>query len=109
MSLSSIVMMSLFEIVGDFGWKGVARAPTIANWSAGSLGYIGVIYYLTRSLAVANVTYTNGMWDGVSAVLSTLAAFFIFGERLNTVWQYMGLVVIIAGIFLLKLGGEIPY
>ncbi len=108
MSLSSIVMMSLFEIVGDFGWKGVARAPSVANWTAGSIGYLGVIYFLTRSLAVANVTYTNGMWDGVSALLSTLAAFFIFGERLNTPWQYLGLLVIIVGIFLLKNGG-IPY
>lgn len=105
MSLSSIVMMSLFEIVGDFGWKGVARAPSVANWTAGSIGYLGVIYFLTRSLAVANVTYTNGMWDGVSALLSTLAAFFIFGERLNTPWQYLGLLVIIVGIFLLKNGG----
>ena len=108
MSLSSIVMMSLFEIVGDFGWKGVARAPTVANWMAGSLGYLGVIYFLTRSLSVANVTYTNGMWDGVSALLSTLAAYFIFGERLNTSTQYLSLVLIIIGILVLKAGG-IPY
>jgi multidrug transporter EmrE-like cation transporter len=45
------------------------------------------------------------MWDGVSAILETAAAFFIFGERMNSWTQYLGLALIIAGIFILKSGG----
>jgi multidrug transporter EmrE-like cation transporter len=100
--------MSISEIIGDFGFKGVARKGGINNWIAGIIGYIGVIYFLIKSLKVGNVTYVNGMWDGVSAILSTAAAFIIFGERLNTPSQYMGLALIIGGIFCLK-GGGIPY
>jgi multidrug transporter EmrE-like cation transporter len=48
------------------------------------------------------------MWDGISAVIETLAAYFIFGEQLNTMTQYGGLALIVAGILLLKSGG-IPY
>lgn len=107
MSLADVTIMSLSEIVGDFGFKNVARLGygNVQGWVAGISGYIGVIYYLIRSLRVGNVTYVNGMWDGVSAILETAAAFFIFGERLNNPLQYVGLALIIAGIFILKSGG----
>jgi multidrug transporter EmrE-like cation transporter len=108
MSLLDISIMSLSEIIGDFGFKNVARTGSLNGWGAGLTGYVGVIYYLIKSLRVGNVTYVNGMWDGVSAILETLAAFFLFGERLHSWVQYMGLGLIIAGLFILKSGG-IPY
>lgn len=108
MSLLDISLVSLAEIVGDFGFKNVARVGSIQGWLAGIGGYVGVIYYLIRSLRIGNVTYVNGMWDGVSAILETAVAFFIFGERLNSPLQYVGLALIIGGIFILK-GGGIPY
>ena len=105
MSLLDISLMSLTEIIGDFGFKNVARVGGVGNWAAGLTGYAGVIYFLIRSLKVGNVTYVNGMWDGISAILETAVAFFIFGERLNSVSQYLGLGLIIAGLFILKSGG----
>ena len=108
MSLLDITLMSLTEIVGDFGFKNVARGGGIGGWATGLTGYAGIIYYLIRSLRVGNVTYVNGMWDGISAILETAIAFFIFGERLNSLHQYLGLGLIIAGLFILKTGG-IPY
>jgi multidrug transporter EmrE-like cation transporter len=108
MSLADISIVSLAEVIGDFGFKDVARVGSLRGWMAGIGGYIAVIYYLIRSLRVGNVTYVNGMWDGISAVIETAAAFFIFGERMNSWVQYMGLGLIIVGIFILKSGG-IPY
>ena len=105
MSLTDVTFMSLAEIIGDFGFKGVARQGGAFNWASGLGGYIGVIYYLIRSLRVGNVTYVNGMWDGISAILETAAAYFLFGERLNSISQYLGLGLIIAGLFILKRGG----
>ena len=105
MSLLDITLMSLTEIIGDFGFKNVARVGGVGNWAAGLTGYAGVIFYLIKTLKVGNVTYVNGMWDGVSAILETAVAFFIFGERLNSVNQYLGLGLIIAGLFILKSGG----
>jgi len=104
----NIILMSISEVVGDFGFKGVARQGGINNWVAGIGGYIAVIYFLIKSLKAGNVMYVNGMWDGISAIIGTLAAFIILGERLNTPSQYMGLTLIIGGIFCLKAGG-IPY
>jgi multidrug transporter EmrE-like cation transporter len=100
--------MSLTEILGDFGFKNVARTGSLQGWGAGLAGYAGVIFYLIKSLRVGNVTYVNGMWDGVSAIIETAVAFFIFGERMYSMTQYFGLGLIIAGLFILKSGG-IPY
>jgi len=101
MSVFDISLMSLTEIIGDFGFKNVARTGSLQGWGAGLVGYAGVIFYLIKSLRVGNVTYVNGM----SAILETLVAFFVFGERLNSWKQYMGLGLIIIGLFILKTGG----
>ena len=45
------------------------------------------------------------MWDGVSAVIETIAAYVLLGERLNTGYQYIGLCMLIAGLFILRRGG----
>ena len=110
MSLLDVSALSIAEIVGDFGFKGFARGGGVPAFAQGSLGYIAVIYFLIRSLRVGNVLYVNGMWDGISAVLESLAAYFLFGERLTNPLQYMGLIVVIAGIFMLHApDNAIPY
>jgi len=105
MSNYNLLALSLAEIIGDFGWKDVARVGTPLGWASGTLGYVGVVYFLVQSLKVANVTYVNGMWDGISALVETAAAYFLFGERLNSWVQYFGLILIIVGIVALKGGG----
>lgn len=103
-------MLSAAEIIGDFGFKDFARTGGAKAFAQGSIGYIGIIFFLIRSLKVGNVLYVNGMWDGVSAILETIAAYFILGERLNNKTQYLGLVIVIAGIFMLHCpDGQIPY
>jgi len=108
MSVFDISALSMAEIIGDFGFKGVARVGDLKSWMTGLGGYAGVIYFLIKSLRVGNVLYTNAAWDGISAVLESLAAFFIAGERLTNKWQYLGVVFIILGLFSLKCGA-IPY
>ena len=94
--------MSLAEIVGDFGWKNFANKSSLTSFSTGTLGYLGVIYFLVKSLRGSSVIFVNGMWDGISAILSSLFALFIMGESLGSMVQYFGLILIILGTFLLK-------
>jgi multidrug transporter EmrE-like cation transporter len=110
MSLFDISALSIAEIFGDFGFKSFARGGGLPAFAQGTIGYVAIIYFLIRSLRVGNVLYVNGMWDGVSAVLETIAAYVILGERLNRPIEYLGLVAIIAGIFMLHApDGKIPY
>jgi multidrug transporter EmrE-like cation transporter len=108
MSNLDIGLLSVAEIVGDFGYKAFARGGGATAFAQGTFGYVAVIYYLIKSLRVGNVLYVNAAWDGISAVLESLAAFFIMGERLTNAWQYTGIVFIIMGLFALKMG-KIPY
>lgn len=110
MSIFDLSALSISEIFGDFGFKSFARSGGPTAFAQGLTGYVGVIYFLIRSLRVGNVLYVNGMWDGVSAVLESIAAYFLFGERLTNSYQYAGLLFVIFGIFMLRApDGAIPY
>lgn len=110
MSLRNIIFLSFAEVLGDFGFKSFARTGAKTAFAQGSLGYVGVIYYLIKSLAQGNVLYVNGMWDGISAIVESVAAYIILGERLNRPIEYAGLLLVILGVFMLHApAGSIPY
>ena len=66
-------------------------------------GYIGVIYFLIRSLQGSQILLVNAVWDGLSALLETLAAMIILGEYFEDPWKYVGIALIITGLFFLKM------
>jgi multidrug transporter EmrE-like cation transporter len=103
MSLPQIFALSVVEIAGNFALKKFSNEGGIKNLSIGILGYIGVIYFLIMSLQGSTVLLVNIGWDGISAIIQTLAAYFILGERLESQIQYLGIVIIILGLFLIKI------
>ena len=42
------------------------------------------------------------MWDGISGLVESAAAYYFLGERLDRNTQYIGLGFIILGMFLMK-------
>lgn len=105
MSIANITLATLSEIIGDFSFKEFARKGSKRAFAAGSFAYVGVIYWLIQSLKTGNVLYVNGMWDGISGILESAAAYFILGERFNHPMQYVGLLIISVGIFILRYFG----
>lgn len=105
MSIVNIVALCITEIVGDFGYKNYARTGSLKGFTQGSLGYVGVIYFLIKSLGQGNVLWVNGLWDGMSGIIESVAAYIILGERLHHWYQYAGIVMISTGLVLLKNGG----
>ena len=103
MSYVDIGALCLAEIVGDFGFKEFANNGGIRNFTTGSIGYLGVIWFLIRSLQGSTVLLVNAAWDGLSALIGSAAAIFILGERFADPMQYVGLALIIVGLFFLKL------
>ena len=102
MSYQDLVPLVFTEIVGDFGFKKFANDGGFTNFTIGIVGYIGVIYYLIRSLQGSSVLLVNAVWDGISALIESLAAIIILGETLDEPIKYVGIVFIIAGLFCLK-------
>ena len=88
MGFENIVLLSVVEIFGDFNLRWYAQSNQFSYLVSGIVGYIGVIYYLVKSLRVDNVLYVA------------------LGDRLGKPIQYVGLVMIIAGTYLLKHDGK---
>jgi len=104
MAFLDIVTLSLVEMFGDFNLVWYAQTNQIEFLYKGILGYIGVVYFLVQALRGGNLLYVNGMWDSLSTVFNSLAAFILLGDRLKTNSQYLGLMLIIVGIYMLKDG-----
>ncbi len=102
MSLLNIGLLSLIEIFGDFQLKSFADTNKFIYLVNGIAGYIGVVFFLVKSLRHDNVLYVNGMWDGISGIFETIAAYVLLGDRLTHMYQYIGLGLIVIGTFILR-------
>ena len=100
-----ILILSAVEIYGDFNLRWFAQTQKPTFLLQGILGYVGVVYFLVMSLMHGNVLYVNGMWDGISGVIESVAAYYYLGDRLKNTQQYVGLIMIIAGVTLMKMAG----
>lgn len=96
----------LTEIVGDFGFEAFANTGVVRGFIQGLAGYIGVVFFLIRTLKVGNVMWVNGMWDGLSGLVESLAAYVFLGERFSSPLQYVGLAFISVGLIFLKMTGS---
>lgn len=103
MSYIDIGSLAMAEIIGDFGFKQFANQGGMPSFALGSIGYIGVIYFLIRSLQGSQVILVNAAWDGISAVLESIAAIVILGEGFADFTQYLGIVFIVIGLLFLKI------
>lgn len=108
MAMLNVVGATLAEIIGDFGFKEFARQGTSKGFLQGSAGYVGVIFFLIQALKKGNILFINGAWDGISGILETLAAYFILGERFVNPMQWVAVIIISIGLFLLRYYG-VPY
>jgi multidrug transporter EmrE-like cation transporter len=103
MSYVDIGALCLTEIIGDFGYKEFANKGGIRNFAVGTVGYVGVIYFLIRSLQGSQILLVNAAWDGLSALIESIAAIVVLGEKFNDPWKYFGIFLIVLGLFFLKL------
>ena len=103
MSVAQIVGLSTIEIVGDFGLKEFANKGGLIPFLFGIGGYMGVVLMLIVSLQGSTILMVNGAWDGISTIVNSLAAYIFLGERFESGIQYFGLLLIIIGLFLLKI------
>ena len=102
MSLLRVGLLAVLEVFGDFMLKDYATTGALSKLGLGSLGYVGVVAALIWSFHTGNVLLINGMWDGMSSVIESVAAYLILGDRLSNPYQYFGLFMTIFGVFMLK-------
>lgn len=103
MSLYSIGLLSITEVFGDFALKKYANEGGLTYLAYGVLGYVGVVYFLVQSLRGSSVLMVNAAWDGISAFIESVLAFIVLGERFSDPNQYIGVGLIVVGLFFLKI------
>ena len=103
MSIPQIIAMSAIEIVGDYGLKEYANKGGWHFLATGVVGYILVVITLIISLQGSTLLVVNNAWDGTSSILESAFAYFVLGERFENYLQYIGVCMIISGLFLLKI------
>jgi multidrug transporter EmrE-like cation transporter len=103
MSFLDIGTLTICEIVGDFGYQYFANNGGFFPFAIGTTGYIGVVYYLIKSLQGSSILLVNGAWDGISAIIESVAAMIFLGQRFESIYQYVGLTFIILGLFFLRI------
>ena len=96
-----LVVLSVAEIIGDFSLERYANFGGLRFFAIGAIGYAAVVYLLIQALRGSNILYINNMWDGISSIIETLAAFFILGQRFKHPRQYIGVLFIVFGLFIL--------
>ena len=101
-----LILLSIAEIFGDFTLEKYANTGKLPFLGYGTIGYVGVIYFLIKSLKGSSILFVNAAWDGISALIETIAAMVILKERFSNSYQYLGIGLIIAGLFFLKSGNK---
>jgi len=103
MSYQDIGALIITEIIGDFGFQKFANSGGLSSFCVGVGGYIGVIYYLIRSLQGSQILLVNAVWDGLSALIESVAAIIFLGEYFTDPFKYIGIVLIIIGLMFVRL------
>ena len=106
MGFLDIAATAAIEIFADFNLRWYAQTDLTKYLYTGVGGYVGVVYFLIRSLRDDNLLLVNSLWDGMSGLIESVAAYVILGDRLKSGHQYLGLALTIAGVVLLKMDGN---
>jgi multidrug transporter EmrE-like cation transporter len=97
-----VTAMVFIEIFADFQLRFYATTEKLIHLLAGILGYTGVLYYFIQALRLDTVLYVNALWDGISHISESMFAYFVMGERLRNTPQYIGLVMVVVGTFIMR-------
>ena len=107
--LNSVVIGTLSFIYAYIYKRGDLSKLTTLSWthyvailSIGGATVLSTLVYL--SYESANVLKTNFLWRAISSVVFVLSGVFLFGEKVE-VNQLVGIGIIIAGSFLVSMGG----
>jgi multidrug transporter EmrE-like cation transporter len=99
--------MSVTEIFGNRNIQNYAQTNEYKHLLFGILGYIGVVFFLTRSFGSGNMLWVSTMWEGMILILGTAFAYFYIGERFHHPVQYLGIILGLMAMTCVHYGGQL--
>jgi multidrug transporter EmrE-like cation transporter len=95
-----IIPIVSIEAFGDFQLAKYVEDNSTTRLLLGYGAYAGVVSLFIKSIEKKGLAWSNSAWDGWSNLATGAVAIFVLGER-PTSRQYLGIVLISAGLFLL--------
>ncbi len=97
-----LVTAGLLDVAWAVSMK-YAQGYSRLGWSLASLLLLAAfVYLLGRALAVLPVGTAYAVWTGIGAAGTALLGIWLFGESMS-LWRFGGILLVLAGIVLLKL------
>jgi multidrug transporter EmrE-like cation transporter len=101
MSLSSGLLLTLTEAVGDFSFKQAVTTGS-GEWRlVGHASYLGLSEVLFTLLQREKLSILNAYWDATSNVVTYAIGWLWFGEMI-TPTQHAGFILTLVGSWLLR-------
>jgi multidrug transporter EmrE-like cation transporter len=107
MTLLNVCLMTVTEIFGNFNIQRYAKSNKTQDLLLGILGYVGVIYFLTKSFNHGNMLWVGAMWEGMIIVLGSAFAYFYLEERFHHPVQYFGIILGLLAMCCVNYGEQI--
>jgi len=107
MSLVHVFAMSCAEIYANTNLKLFTQSNHHGHLMGGILGYIGVVFFLIKSLMGGGLMYISIMWEAMITILGSLVAYFYLNERFDHWVQYFGIVLALVAMALVHYGGKL--
>ena len=95
-----VLAIVLVECAAQYCLKKYASCKVYYWYLLGVLIYAVIAYLLVLSFSYEKMAIVNIMWGGLSALILTLMAYFVYGEEL-TIKQIVGIVIVLVGTWLL--------
>ena len=80
-----VTLMCAVEILGDFAIEKYTQTWQLVDLGKGIGYYGGVIFFLIKSLIGSNILYVNGIWDGISGLIESAAAYYFLGDAASSI------------------------
>jgi small multidrug resistance pump len=103
--IAYVLIIVIIECLAQICLKKYANEKSIYLLLLGAFIYAIIAYLLVLSFSLEKMAIINVLWGGISAIFLTLLAYYIYNERIN-IYQMLGIVVVLIGTTLIKLGAD---
>jgi len=106
MVIPQILAMGAAETYGNYNLKNYAFTNKNHHLVKGILAWALVLYILVQSFKNYNMMHVSMLWEFSITMFTVLTAYFVMGERFTNWKQWIGVLIIFLGAWLIHYGGE---
>jgi drug/metabolite transporter (DMT)-like permease len=98
-----IILFSFLDFLGSDNFRLFSKTENRGYLYLALIAYVVMIFCLVIILKKGTLkVYTNNMWLIVGAILATISAFFLFKKHITNNIQWLGLILIVIGCFVIS-------